>query len=67
MKKIKDEQVPAVCENEDCEAYRSFELVDVDDIRDDDQGREFVECFYCKEPVYLEKFDFGSDDLSTDE
>lgn len=48
------EEVPAVCQNKDCPDYRSFELVDVEDVKDDEEGKGYVICPTCKQKIIVE-------------
>lgn len=48
-----DEEIPGICENDTCEAYQSFELYNVSDVKKSDDG-DFVLCAYCDRPIFLE-------------
>lgn len=47
------EEVPAVCMNVDCENYKGFELVFVEDVETDAEGADFVICHYCKKRIFI--------------
>jgi len=47
------EDIPAICQNKDCENYKAFELYDVDEVKDP-RGKSYVICFYCKEKIIIE-------------
>lgn len=46
------EDVPGVCENEECTNYQCFELYDVDDVKKED-GKDYIECYFCKQKIWL--------------
>jgi uncharacterized protein YbaR (Trm112 family) len=48
------EEVPAVCQNKSCPYYRSFELVDVNDVKDDEEGNGYIICPECKQKISIE-------------
>lgn len=45
------EEVPAVCENEDCENYKEFNLVDVEETKEDKDGMWYTVCRKCKRKI----------------
>lgn len=47
-----ESQIPAVCENKDCENYRGFELYDIDEVKAP-QGESYIICYYCKEKIFI--------------
>jgi len=47
------EEYPAVCLNKSCKDYKSFELVDVEDIKEDDIGG-YIYCPSCLERIDIE-------------
>lgn len=46
------EEVPAICENEECENVGVWEVVDVEDVQDDEEGG-FVLCPECKQKIRI--------------
>lgn len=47
------EEVPYTCQNEECENYGVFELIDVEEIKDDEKGG-YIICPDCGEKVYID-------------
>lgn len=48
-----DTEIPAVCENSECLGYKSYEDYDIDSIKKDKKGNEYVICYYCGEKIYI--------------
>lgn len=47
------EEVPAVCKNKKCPSYQSFELVNVEDVLDDEDGG-YIYCPDCFERIDIQ-------------
>lgn len=47
------EEVPAVCQNSECQYAESFELYDTDTVKKDEIG-DYVLCYGCKHKLYLD-------------
>lgn len=48
------EEVPAVCKNKQCDNYKGFELVAIEDITRGEDGKDYVLCDYCKQPIFID-------------
>ena len=47
------EEIPAICENEACDNFKCFELYDVEEVKTDNNKKDYVICYSCKKEVYL--------------
>lgn len=47
------EEIPAICQNSECQYAESFELYDTDSVKKDDIG-DYVICYGCKHKLYLD-------------
>ena len=46
------ESVPALCNNKECDEYRHFRLVDIEEIEHDEDG-DFVYCDECQVKIRI--------------
>jgi hypothetical protein len=50
----RQEDIPAVCENENCENFKAFELYDVTEIKEEEDRSGYVICYLCKQKIYVD-------------
>lgn len=48
------EEIPAICTNQACMNYQAFELYDVEDVKEDKNKKDYIECYECKSKIYLD-------------
>ncbi|MFZ2152276.1 MAG: hypothetical protein WAV09_04170 [Minisyncoccia bacterium] len=46
---------PAVCKNKECENYRAFEEYNLEEVKKNDIGEDYVICEECGERIYLDE------------
>jgi len=49
------EEIPAICQNEECDWFGSFEMYCVDDILEDDDKIGYVLCGDCKRKIIVDE------------
>lgn len=50
----RQEDIPAICENENCENFKAFELYDVTEIKEEEDRSGYVICYLCKQKIYVD-------------
>lgn len=50
----RQEDIPAICENENCENFKAFELYDVAEIKEEEGGVGYVLCYLCQQKIYVD-------------
>lgn len=47
------EDIPAICENKDCDNYKAFELYEVEEVIASDTTKDYVICYSCKQKIFI--------------
>lgn len=50
----RQEDIPGICENENCENFKAFELYDVAEIKEEAGVGGYVLCCECKQKIYVD-------------
>jgi len=48
------EDIPAICENENCENFKAFELYEVEEIKEEEGVGGYVLCYICQQKIYVD-------------